>query len=127
MGMTALVVDDSMLIRHTVCRWLEQRGFAVQSACNGAEALQALSLGLPDLIITDLQMPRMTGPEFMAALKQQPETSRIPVVVLASRQSASEVPCEGAASFVIFKDIDVTSQLERAVSSALALSPHQAN
>ena len=39
----ALVVDDSMLIRHTVCRFLEQRGFSVASAANGAEAMQILS------------------------------------------------------------------------------------
>ncbi len=40
---TALVVDDSMLIRHTVCRFLEERGFIVESATNGVEALEVLN------------------------------------------------------------------------------------
>ncbi len=42
MAQLAMVVDDSMLIRHTVCRFLEQRGFMVESASNGVEALQTL-------------------------------------------------------------------------------------
>ncbi len=54
----ALVVDDSMLIRHTVCRFLETRGFQVESATNGAEALEMLSRIRPDIIVTDLQMPK---------------------------------------------------------------------
>ena len=51
---TALVVDDSMLIRHAVCRFLEERGFAVESATNGVEALEVLTTFFPDIIITDL-------------------------------------------------------------------------
>jgi len=43
MPMMALVVDDSMLIRYTVCRFLEQRGFVVEAASNGAEALEVLA------------------------------------------------------------------------------------
>ena len=50
-----------MLIRHTVSRFLEQRGFAVTSATNGLEAMQILDDLLPDLIVTDLMMPKMTG------------------------------------------------------------------
>ncbi len=51
MARKALVVDDSMLIRHTVCRFLENRGFEVQSASNGLEALEVLASHLPDIII----------------------------------------------------------------------------
>jgi CheY-like chemotaxis protein len=57
----ALVVDDSMLIRHTVCRFLEERGFSVESASQGLDALNILERFRPDLIVTDLQMPRMDG------------------------------------------------------------------
>jgi CheY-like chemotaxis protein len=53
----ALVVDDSMLIRHTVCRFLEERGFSVESASQGLDALNILERFRPDLIVTDLQMP----------------------------------------------------------------------
>ncbi len=114
----ALVVDDSMLIRHTVCRFLEQRGFAVQSATNGAEAMQILSSMLPDLIVTDLMMPKMTGSELITAVKQDPRTSRIPLVVLAGKSSAMEMKPEGRADYVIFKDIDIEQQLMNALALA---------
>ena len=57
----ALVVDDSMLIRHTVCRYFEERGCRVESATNGEEALAMLQELRPDIIITDLQMPKWTA------------------------------------------------------------------
>src|SRR5437588_12628201 len=60
-SLTALVVDDSMLIRHCVCRFLEEHGFSVESATNGQEALEALQRVMPDLIVTDMQMPKMGG------------------------------------------------------------------
>ena len=59
--LVALVVDDSMLIRHTVCRFLEERGYTVESATNGEEALPIVKRIHPDIIITDMQMPRMSG------------------------------------------------------------------
>ncbi len=122
MAQVALVVDDSMLIRHTVCRFLEQRGFAVESASNGMEALQTLSEVRADLIVTDLMMPKMTGSELITAVKSNPQTSAIPIVVLAGRQSAREVHPEGRADYVIFKDIDIVEQLDTALASAKLLA-----
>ena len=115
----ALVVDDSMLIRHSVCRYFEDRGFAVESATNGQEALEILETVLPDVIITDLQMPKLDGHELIKALKSKPETSRIPVVVLSGRKSGSESITRTQADYVIFKDIDIESQLEQVLKSAL--------
>lgn len=115
----ALVVDDSMLIRHTVCRFLEQRGFSVASAANGVEAMNILSNVLPDLIVTDLMMPKMTGSELITAVKANPRMARIPVVVLAGRRSASEMKPEGRANYVIFKDIDIEEQLGKALAMTL--------
>ena len=117
---SVLVVDDSMLIRHTVCRWLEARGFTVTSATNGLEALHCLAECLPDLVITDLQMPKMSGGELIAALKAHPATSTIPIVVLASHQSATIEPPLARNQARIFKDIDIESQLEHALDKALA-------
>ncbi len=119
MAQVAIVVDDSMLIRHTVCRFLEQRGFTVESASNGVEALQALSQVHPDLIVTDLMMPKMSGSELITAVKSNPQTSAIPIVVLAGRSSAEEVKPEDRADYVIFKDIDIVEQLERALKTAV--------
>ena len=117
-GRVALVVDDSMLIRHTVCRFLEERGFAVESATNPVEALEILTRVEPQVIITDMQMPRMSGSEFITALKADLRTAAIPIVILAGRQSGFE-NTENRANFAIFKDIDIESQLQLALSTAL--------
>ncbi len=121
MGRVALVVDDSMLIRHTVCRFLEERGFAVESACDGVEALEMLAHLRPDVIITDLQMPKMGGAELILALKNQAETSLIPILVLAAKRSDSQsLDSDTRAQFVIYKDIDMQKQLEKAVTAVCA-------
>jgi len=113
-----LVVDDSMLIRYTVCRFLEERGFAVESATNGVEALQILERVRPDLIVTDMQMPKMSGTELITALKAQPETASIPVVIVAGKNSGFDAH-EHRANFAIFKDIDIEAQLEKALDAVL--------
>jgi CheY-like chemotaxis protein len=118
MSNIALVVDDSMLIRYTVCRFLEERGFAVESATNGVEALQVLSRVRPDLIITDVQMPRMSGTELISALKSKPETAKIPIIIVAGRGSGFDTS-EKRADFAIYKDIDIESQLEKALEKVL--------
>ena len=117
-GRVALVVDDSMLIRHTVCRFLEERGFAVESATNPVEALEILTRVEPQVIITDMQMPRMSGSEFITALKADSRTAAIPIVILAGRQSGFQ-DSEKRANYAIFKDIDIESQLQLALSTAL--------
>jgi CheY-like chemotaxis protein len=118
MALMALVVDDSMLIRHTVCRFLEERGFAVESATNGQEALETLQRIQPDLIVTDMQMPKMSGSELITALKQKPSTANIPIVIVAGRQSGFE-HTEKRSDFAIFKDIDIEDQLGKALDALL--------
>ncbi len=118
MSKVALVVDDSMLIRYTVCRFLEQHGFAVESATNGAEALDVLSRVRPDVIVTDLQMPKMSGGELITALKEKTETAGIPIIIVANRASGFDTS-EKRANFAIYKDIDVEAQLGKALDAVL--------
>jgi CheY-like chemotaxis protein len=118
MSVVALVVDDSMLIRHTVCRFLEERGFAVESATNGQEALEVLKRVRPDVIITDIQMPRMSGSELITAIKSDPGLAGIPIVIVASKQSGFEQK-EKRANFTIFKDINIDAQLAKALDVVL--------
>jgi len=121
MATVALVVDDSMLIRYTVCRFLEQRGFAVESASNGAEALEVLSRVQPALIVTDMQMPKMSGTELITALKSRPETAGIPIIIVAGRASGFD-QSEKRANFAIYKDIDIEAQLGKALDAVLGKS-----
>lgn len=124
MPMLVLVVDDSMLIRHTVCRFLEERGFDVQSATNGEDAMAAVLRKRPDLIITDIQMPRMGGTELITQLKGNSETATIPIVVLSSCTKAGEA--DERADLAICKDIDINDQLANAVSDLLGGQPGRA-
>jgi CheY-like chemotaxis protein len=116
----ALIVDDSMLVRHTVCRYLEERGWAVESVVDGVEAVQALQHLRPNLIVTDMSMPRMTGGELIAELKKNPETAGIPIIILCGRNSEPEARAnEDRADYAIFKDIDIVAQLDQALTVAL--------
>jgi CheY-like chemotaxis protein len=118
MPAVALVVDDSMLIRYTVCRFLEERGFAVEAATNGLEALQILERVHPGLIVTDMQMPKMSGSELITALKANPETAKIPIIIVAGRASGFD-ETEKRANFAIYKDIDIQDQLEKALDAVM--------
>jgi CheY-like chemotaxis protein len=124
MPAVALVVDDSMLIRYTVCRFLEERGYAVESATNGVEALQILERLHPDLIVTDMQMPKMSGSELITALKKNQQTSGIPIIIVAGRASGFDEK-EKRANFAIYKDIDIQGQLEKALLAVMGKSHGQ--
>lgn len=114
-----LVVDDSMLIRHTVCQYLQERGFEVESATNGVDALEVLGRmdRRPDLIVTDLNMPKMSGSELITALKASPETGAIPVVVIAAKRTSTDDVMETRAQYVIYKDIAIEEQLGKAITA----------
>jgi two-component system chemotaxis response regulator CheY len=122
MARHALVVDDSMLIRHTVCRFLEERGFTVESASDGIEAMELLAAFTPDIIVTDMLMPKMTGAELIKTLKAKPETAKIPIVILAGKKAGPASPEERVANYVIYKDIDIEAQLQKALQEALGYS-----
>jgi PAS domain S-box-containing protein len=79
-----LLVDDNRDMRECVRRLLSRR-FDVQTATNGREALQMAAEKLPDLVLSDVMMPEMDGFELLAALRQNPETRTIPVVLLSAR------------------------------------------
>ncbi len=117
MPQLALVVDDSMLIRHTVCRFLEERGFAVESATNGVDALEVLKAIAPDFIVTDLQMPKMDGYQLIDALRSKPETANIPIIILAGKQQAGDTRSQKCTPHVIYKDIDIEAQLQRVLET----------
>jgi CheY-like chemotaxis protein len=119
MSKVALVVDDSMLIRYSMCRFLETRGFVVETATNGGEGLGVLERKKVDVILTDMRMPKMSGSEFITALRGKNGTNCVPVIVLTSKTNgASEA--DPRADFVIYKDIDVEAQLDLALEAVTA-------
>jgi CheY-like chemotaxis protein len=87
-----LVAEDEADIRELVAFSLENiGGFQVVKARNGAEAVQVARAEIPDLILMDVRMPRMTGVEACAKLKTIPETKDIPVVFLSAMGQEQEI------------------------------------
>ena len=80
-----LVVDDSVSIRQVISRLLSDQGWRVETARDGIEALERLRERTPDLILLDIEMPRMNGYELLNAINAQPDYRKIPVVMLTSR------------------------------------------
>jgi chemosensory pili system protein ChpA (sensor histidine kinase/response regulator) len=98
-----VVADDSISVRKFVGRMLEKSGYRVKLASDGLEAAELIAQHGCHLVITDLEMPRMTGYELMAQLRQSPTTRRIPVMVVTSRAGAKHrgrAMKEGAAAFL---------------------------
>lgn len=118
MSKVALVVDDSMLMRYSICRFLEMRGFAVEAAVNGVEAVEVMARVQANLIVTDMRMPKMSGGEFITVLKSKEETSRVPIIVVTSKANGS-CQADERADFVIYKDIDVETQLDAALETVM--------
>ena len=77
-----LVVDDEQDVRDYLQTALEDAGFQVETATNGAEALEAVKRHPPDLISLDLVMPRHSGAKFYRELQKDKELHRIPVLVV---------------------------------------------
>lgn len=82
-----LIVDDSISVRHSVSRLVEAQGWKQQQAVDGVEALAKLEQFLPDVIILDIEMPRMNGYELKSALNNNQLYRDIPVIMLTSRAS----------------------------------------
>lgn len=82
-----LIVDDSISVRHSVARLVENQGWKQQQAVDGVDALAKLELFLPDVIILDIEMPRMNGYELKSALNNNQRYRDIPVIMLTSRAS----------------------------------------
>ena len=79
---TILVVDDMAVFRDPIAAALQQQGYQTVCAENGREALGAARTHRPDLILLDVAMPVMDGLEFLEAMRQDPNLSQIPVILL---------------------------------------------
>jgi CheY-like chemotaxis protein len=84
-GKKALVIDDDSGSRIFLRRMLEDSGWKVREAEEGAQALSDLSANTPDLIILDLLMPGMDGFTFANEIRKNPDTASIPVIVVTSK------------------------------------------
>lgn len=86
-----LAVDDEMHLRTLLRLNLQKAGYEVGTAADGREALEAVKTRLPDLIVLDVMMPNVSGIEVLQALKADPATSAIPVIMLTAKRQEVDI------------------------------------
>ena len=110
---TILVVEDDDTMRQLLKLHLTSAGYAVRVASNGIEAGHAILGVTPDLIITDVNMPHMTGFELVAAMRQDPSLKDIPVIFLTIEGDAFERGASLRAVEYLTKPIRVEALLQK--------------
>jgi DNA-binding response OmpR family regulator len=99
-----LVVDDSAAIRHLVSDCLKRQGFQVTTAVDGEDGFQKALESRPELVLTDYDMPRMSGFELVLALRRHDSTRDVPIVMLTARDSrrdAAQMRAAGLTSYLV--------------------------
>lgn len=80
-----LVVDDDKTLRTVLARYLENRGYQVEQASSGTEALESCASNPPDLVVSDVVMPEMDGLEFCRRLRSTPSGQLMPFIFLSGK------------------------------------------
>jgi DNA-binding NarL/FixJ family response regulator len=85
-----LIVDDDMTLRMALIRYLEKRGYIVQDAGSGIEAMEAFEKDPPDLVVSDVMMPGMDGFEFCRRLRSTRSGQLVPFIFLSSKREVDD-------------------------------------
>jgi len=91
MKKSILVIDDNQDILFIVRTMLEENGYEVNCASTGPEGLKCVQTLPPDLIILDILMPDMDGMEVLKTIKESPDTSSIPVMILSAKIKSKDI------------------------------------
>jgi two-component system, cell cycle response regulator DivK len=99
--MNILIVDDSRFLRMANERALTRAGYSVICASDGEEGLRLARERQPDLVVLDMRLPKISGPELLRALRKDPGTALIPIMVLTSLPQCNEEKflSEGATAY----------------------------
>lgn len=116
-----LIVDDSRVVRKLSRKIAEELGYRVAEAENGEEALARCKGGMPNLVITDWQMPVMSGVEFVARLRAIPGGERAKVMFCTSKGEATDIHegiSAGADDYIVkpFNEAALKAKVERLVA-----------
>jgi CheY-like chemotaxis protein len=114
-----LLVEDSKFLRLTVERALARAGYEMSSAADGEEGLRMAREKLPDLILLDMLLPKMSGPDVLLALKRDPSTTAIPVVVITglSLKNAARLQGDGAVAFLEKSELKLDKGSEKLLAA----------
>ena len=118
MPSTILVVDDDPVILQLLRVNFEMEGFVVITAADGREGVARTKADRPDIVVSDVMMPRMSGIELVAELKADPETAGIPVLLLTAKAQQADIGAgidAGADDYVTkpFEPLDLVDRVNR--------------
>lgn len=110
-----LLVDDSKFLRMAIERALARAGYEVLTAVDGPGALDLARKERPDVILLDMLLPKMTGPDVLKALKKDPATTKIAVVAFTglSQKNAARLQEDGACAFLEKSELGLESGCEK--------------
>jgi CheY-like chemotaxis protein len=110
-----LVVEDSTFLRLANERVLTKAGYTVSTAADGEEAVRMAQQELPDVILLDLLLPKLSGTEVLRKLKEMPATAAIPVIVLSrlSQKNEAKLLEAGAAAYLEKSALDLDRNPDR--------------
>jgi twitching motility two-component system response regulator PilH len=123
--MKILLAEDSGFMRVALERVLVKVGHQVSTVSDGEQAVRMIAAKLPDLVLLDMMLPKLSGPEVLAQLKRDPSTQHIPVVVLTSLSQKNEAKLleAGAAAYVVKSDKLLENDSESLLRLVAALGP----
>ncbi len=111
-----LIVEDDRFLRKAAEATLRRQGFTVLTAVDGEEALRLARAEVPDLILLDLIMPKVQGFEVLRALKADPATAPIPVIVMSNLGQAHDVEqalASGAVTYLVKANLSLQELVKR--------------
>jgi DNA-binding response OmpR family regulator len=116
-----LIAEDEPDIRELVTFMLRFAGYEVVAAANGEEAVQTANRELPDLVLMDVRMPRMTGYDACRVMKANPSLRHVPVVFLSAKGQESEIQTgldAGAEAYLLkpFSPAELTNRVKGILS-----------
>ncbi|NGX57825.1 MAG: Gliding motility regulatory protein [Chlamydiae bacterium] len=122
-----LVVDDSITVREVEFRLLQNKGYEVQTAVDGVDGWNAVRIGQFDLVITDVDMPRMNGIDLVMSIKADPRLKSLPVMIVSykDRESDRQQGLEAGADYYLTKASFHDETLVEAVMDLIG-SPNEA-
>jgi DNA-binding response OmpR family regulator len=91
MALSVLVVDDDPVILRLLQVNFDLEGIEVVTAVDGEEGLKLAQTNPPDLVISDIMMPKVNGLELLAALRSSPDTASLPVILLSAKAQVADV------------------------------------
>jgi DNA-binding response OmpR family regulator len=115
MALSVLVVDDDPVILRLLQVNFDLEGIDVTTAVDGEEGLKMAQSDRPDLVISDIMMPKVNGLELLAALRSSPETAALPVILLSAKAQVADVQrgLELGADDYITKPFDPLELIDR--------------